>query len=1341
MAIFRFLLLEDNLSDAEAIQVRLMGSDIKYELLRVETCADFATALETQTVDLILASCVMLEGGGIAALEIATALSPEIPFIILAASLEEERAIALLNQGATDYVLKPQLGRLVSCMQRALRETSERRNLKRTEQLLVEQKHLLQLIALGHSLDNCLAAVCDSVAQLSPRIRACFLLTDAQRLAFPRSITPNFPPSFGQGLKDAPINELAIGTCGTAVYCGEPVTCEDIAHDDRWSQGWRDLCIAHGILACHSTPVLCTDTLPVGSLMLCFEEARLPTDWEYQLAEFGAQVASIVFERDRTNLAQRKSEAKYRTLFQSMDQGFCLCEMLFNENSEPIDYRFLEVNSVFEQLTGLEQATGKTARELVPNLEADWFEIYGRVVQTGEPIRFENQAIALNRWFEVSAFRIGEPPSNQFAILFTNITDRKQLEQNRDRFLAVGSDLQVITDINGYFQWVSPTFERLLGWTAVEMISHPWTHFVHPDDIPESLSETDSVFAGNEAIAFENRYRHKDGSYRWLLWNAQPYPEEQVVYGTAVDITEAKRIDGDRKRAEQALRDSEEQNRNILESITDGFFALDQDWRFTYVNSQAERLLNCASSDLLDKVIWEVYPGTVGMEFERAYRQTASERVTSSFISFYPDHNRWYEVYAYPAADGITVYFRNVSDRIQAEAELRENEVRFRTLADNMSQFAWMTDPNGWIFWYNHRWFDYTGTTLEEMQGWGWQQVHHPDHVDRVVEHFRHCIETGETWEDTFPLRGKDGSYRWFLSRAIPIKDDAGNIVSWFGTNTDISDRKQIEAELRQKNAILDVVNESAPTPIFVKDRQGRIIYANPATLKVLGKSAAEVVGHYDIDLYPSPEDADKVMANDQRIMETGQTEVVEESPDGIRTFLGMKSPFRNEAGEVVGLVGISNDISDRKRIEAEREQLLQQEQAARETAEQANRMKDEFLAVVSHELRTPLNPILGWSKLLRSGKLSPEKSAAALETIERNAQQQAQLIDDLLDIARILQNKLTLAIAPVDLATTVTNALETVRLTAEAKSIQLRSSLAKVDTVMGDASRLQQIIWNLLSNAIKFTPENGQVEVKLESYEFSILSSQLEDPTQNSKLKISPTETLREQNLQSYAQIIISDTGKGIQPDFLPHLFEAFRQEDTTTTRKFGGLGLGLSIVQQLTTLHGGTITAASDGEGHGATFTLRLPIAPRQSTSLAHSSHDRPTLDLSGVQILVVDDIIDSQEFVVFALEQAGAIVTPASSAQMALELLTQMKPDVIISDIGMPDCNGYELLQQIRANFIQFQTTPAIALSAYASKIDQEQALAAGFQCHLAKPIDPEALIKTVATLTQAPNIRSA
>jgi len=311
-------------------------------------------------------------------------------------------------------------------------------------------------------------------------------------------------------------------------------------------------------------------------------------------------------------------------------------------------------------------------------------------------------------------------------------------------------------------------------------------------------------------------------------------------------------------------------------------------------------------------------------------------------------------------------------------------------------------------------------------------------------------------------------------------------------------------------------------------------------------------------------------------------------------------------------------------------------------------------------------------------------------------------LIDDLLDVSRILQNKLTLAISPVDLAMTVTDALETMQLAAEAKSIQLRSALATdVGTIMGDAGRLQQIVWNLLSNAVKFTPNGGRIEVRLNEVGAS-------------------------------AQLQVIDTGKGIQSDFLPYLFEAFRQEDNTTTRRFGGLGLGLSIVRQLVELHGGTVTAESLGEGQGVTFTVQFPISRQPFIRPTFSSPDNQAIDLSGVRVLVVDDVTDSRELVAFVLEQSGAIVTTATSAQAAFERLAQETFDVIVSDIGMPDLNGYELLQQIRSDLPQCDRIPAIALTAYATESDQQQALESGFQRHLAKPIDPEALVKTVAAL---------
>lgn len=397
----------------------------------------------------------------------------------------------------------------------------------------------------------------------------------------------------------------------------------------------------------------------------------------------------------------------------------------------------------------------------------------------------------------------------------------------------------------------------------------------------------------------------------------------------------------------------------------------------------------------------------------------------------------------------------------------------------------------------------------------------------------------------------------------------------------------------------------------------------------------------------------------------------------------------------------------ERQWAEEKRIQMLAREQEARQQAEAANRIKDEFLAVLSHELRSPLNPILGWSKLLRNGRLNAAKTAQALEIIERNAQLQSQLIEDLLDVSRILRGKLSLNMTPVNLAATIKAALETVRLAAEAKSIQIQTLFdPTIGQVLGDSARLQQVIWNLLTNAVKFTPEGGRVEVLL-------------------------------QQIGSQAQIQVRDTGKGISPDFLPHVFEYFRQADATTTRTFGGLGLGLAIVRHLVELHGGTVSADSQGEGQGATFTVRLPLIKDKSDRSKAEGNFSPLVPqsspLSGIRVLVVDDDTDSREFFAFVLEQLGAQVSTVTSAGEAIAFLEQSQPNILLSDIGMPDMDGYMLMRQIRAMPPeQGGQILAIALTAYAGEIDRQQALAAGFQHHLAKPVEPNELVKVILNL---------
>jgi PAS domain S-box-containing protein len=447
------------------------------------------------------------------------------------------------------------------------------------------------------------------------------------------------------------------------------------------------------------------------------------------------------------------------------------------------------------------------------------------------------------------------------------------------------------------------------------------------------------------------------------------------------------------------------------------------------------------------------------------------------------------------------------------------------------------------------------------------------------------------------------------------------------------------------------------------------------------------------------------------------------------------------------------------------RAQLYSAEQAARSAAESANRVKDEFLAVLSHELRTPLNPILGWTQLLKSRKLDEQTAVRALDTIERNAKLQAQLVEDLLDVSRILQGKLKLTFCPVNLISTIQAAIETVCLSAEAKSIQLNFQVVddafEQDTfeqgiatstanrqatgvkpvvvnkllhssfqVSGNPARLQQIVWNLLSNAIKFTAEGGRVDIRLE------LMQQGEGA------------------IAKYAQITVSDTGVGINPEFIPYLFDYFRQADSATTRRFGGLGLGLAIVRHLVELHGGTVSAESLGEGHGATFKVSFPLWQGSSNGaqnfLGRESGLYPTsyqeiestfsifhASLTGIRVLVVDDEPDTRELLTFLLRQAGAEAIATASAEAALRALDQAlpeaRPNVLLSDIGMPDTDGYMLIEQVRARSPeQGGNLPAIALTAYAAEYDQQRAIAAGFQTHLAKPIEPQQLIEAIVQL---------
>ena len=532
--------------------------------------------------------------------------------------------------------------------------------------------------------------------------------------------------------------------------------------------------------------------------------------------------------------------------------------------------------------------------------------------------------------------------------------------------------------------------------------------------------------------------------------------------------------------------------------------------------------------------------------------------------------------------------------------------------------------------------------------------------------------------------------------------------------------------------AVLHWMHDLAAQGIVTTDGELNVVEWNQWMEEHTGKRATEVIGKSLLDLFP--ELTARRLDRHYKWALEGQVRVLSQALHGYLIAMPVVSAEHGYAqmqqavrisplshdGQVIGTLTIIDDVTERVAREAElqeqieaRTRLLSSEKLARNDAERANRLKDEFLATISHELRNPLNAILGWAHMLRLGKLTPANAERAVETIYRNAKSQAQLVADLLDVSRIISGKLRLDVRTVDLISIVNAAMDSVRPAAEAKSIRLQTMLdPAAGPISGDADRLEQIVWNLLTNAVKFTPKDGRIQVRV-------------------------------QRIDSHVEIVVSDSGVGISKEFLPYVFDRFRQADASTTRIHGGLGLGLSIVHQLVDLHGGSVSVQSEGEGKGATFTIQLPFVGMVSnqkdaeTVNPVQSDQINTLEglpsLQGLKVLVVDDEADTRELIREVLKECGSEVILSRSVAEALEALEQHKPDILISDLGMPDEDGYSLISKIRAlPSERGGHIPAAALTAYARAEDRMRVLRSGFQFHLPKPVDSAELVTVVASL---------
>ena len=627
-----------------------------------------------------------------------------------------------------------------------------------------------------------------------------------------------------------------------------------------------------------------------------------------------------------------------------------------------------------------------------------------------------------------------------------------------------------------------------------------------------------------------------------------------------------------RKQMEQALRDSEERHRQTLDLMPAAVYSCDAAGVITYFNQQAANLWGrlpktgdrderfCGSEQLIlsDGTILphDKCPMAIALTEGRSFRdaEVCIQRPDGSrvqvLVNIDPVRNEQGQVI------GAINAFHDISALKRVEQDLRESQERFRMVADNIAPLAWTCHTLGNVTWYNQRWLEYTGLSFEEMKGWDWSKVHHPDHLDRVVATMKHSAETGEPWEDTFPLRGADGSYRWFLSRAVPIRDDHGKIVRWFGTNTDITEQRAAEEALRD-----------------------------------------------------------------------------------------------------------------------------------------ADRRKDEFLATLAHELRNPLAPLRNSLYILRLAKSDEGTAEQIHEMMEGQVNHMVRLVDDLMEVSRITRGKIELRKEPIDIAAVVRTAVETSRPLIEAAQHQLTISLPHEPVILeADPIRLAQIVTNLLNNAAKYTEEGGQIwlTVRLDA---------------------------------SGAVISVRDTGMGIPADMLTKVFDLFTQVDGTYHRAQGGLGIGLTLVQSLVTMHGGSIEVRSDGPGRGSEFVVQLPVVAETPSSNGNERNG-PSLRMSARRILVVDDNRDAADSLKMLFKLLGADVCTANDGPGALEALQTYRPSVALIDIGMPGMDGYEVARQARRQFSSGDVT-LIALTGWGQEEDRRRSKEAGFDHHLVKPVDPSAL----------------
>ncbi|MEH2249631.1 hybrid sensor histidine kinase/response regulator [Nostoc sp.] len=1068
-------------------------------------------------------------------------------------------------------------------------------------------------------------------------------------------------------------------------------------------------------------------------------------------------------ERKQAEAAlQQANERNTRTL-ENMSDAFITLDR---------DWRIIYQNAEAERINGKlrTEVIGKSHwEEWSASVGTNVERQYRRAMAEQIPVHFEHHYYFPSKydlWLEIHAY----PSEDGLDIFFRDISERQQVEQTlrekeerlrlaNERFeLASAAVNCLIYDWNLEQDTVERTegLTRILGYSLdiAQPTGNWWRQLVHPEDLPR-VQEAAIALANGDRYSAEYRICNQDHQYVYVL--DQGIVVQRDADGKPVRLVGSTTDISDRKQAQKAVQASEERLRSFVKANVVGILFGDVNGGITEANDEFLRIVGYTQEDIhAGRLRWaDITPA----EYEYLDELAIAEATAKGTCTPYEKECIRKDGSSVPVVVGYSLlgesrhksvaFILDISDLQQAKKALSQSQEQFQAFMDNIPAAAWITNADGRALYLSPTYLSTFDLATNKAINKNIFDRYPAQIAQPLLNNIRMVAETNQVVETIESVPRTDGTLGEFLVYKFPIADAPGQRLVG-GVAIDITERERAlrerqlaEQALQERTERLKLLSETT-SDLLSTERPLDLM--NSLFSKLSAQMDLHFYFHYLIDTHENKQklrlvcwngitdevfqaieylefnqemcglvvqERHQIVVNDLLHSTHPNADILQTL--GITAYAGqpliaqgkllgfLSFASRTRTHFTSGEIALLQATSDQVAVALERAQLIASLQQQKEQLVQANQIKDEFLAVLSHELRTPLNPILGWSKLLQTKKYDQATTTRALETIERNAKLQTQLIEDLLDVSRILQGKLSLNIAPVNLESAIAAAIETVRLAAEAKSIQIQTVLEpNIGQVTGDSGRLQQVIWNLLSNAIKFTPQGGQVEISLES-------------------------------VGSQAQLRVRDTGKGISLNFLPYVFDYFRQADGATTRKFGGLGLGLAIVRHIVELHGGTVQAESLGEEQGATFTVMLPLIKIYLNS--HESEQQPndSPDLNGVKVLLVDDERDTRELIAFILEQSGAVVMQAASAVEALQAMSQFQPNLLLSDIGMPEVDGYMLMRQIRAMLPEMGgTIPAIALTAYASEVDYQQAIAAGFGQHITKPVEPAKLIRAIANL---------